>query len=160
MNSPPDPGSPISTDTESPPPEEANLQSSSSTGHFVNFASQIAQTFGSSGAKRRQHALGGLSAVREPKTRRRMEQSKGGGSSLAATWDNAGAKEGKRDERDMIDYNLVEYLRKGVGSRSLKTTLKMGLIIAGCAQKLEILFKTQQSMNARSLEEGSQFAMI
>ncbi|KAG6908761.1 hypothetical protein DXG01_003373 [Tephrocybe rancida] len=112
MNSPPDPGSPISTDTESPPPEE--IQSSSTSTHLgMNLASQLAQ-FGNA-AKRRLPgggAPGGPSAMREPKTRRRMEQGKGGGNVATAQWDTP-KEAGKREERELVDHALVEFLRKG-----------------------------------------------
>ncbi|KAG6839835.1 hypothetical protein C0991_011214 [Blastosporella zonata] len=112
MNSPPDPGSPISTDTESPPPEEINAHLITSTSHLGHLASQIVQSF-VGGAKRRQHALGGPSATREAKTRRKMEQARGGGGGpTTVSWD--ASKDGKREEKDLADHHLVEFLRKEI----------------------------------------------
>ncbi|KAG6885890.1 hypothetical protein C0993_008409 [Termitomyces sp. T159_Od127] len=115
MNSP-DPGSPISTDTESPPPEEINAQPSSSSNFGAHLVNQITQTF-AGGSKRRLPggtSVGGPTVMRDPKMRRKIEQGKGTNVSLAnATWD--GSKETKREERELVDHNLVDYLRKEIG---------------------------------------------
>ncbi|GLB34571.1 hypothetical protein LshimejAT787_0201360 [Lyophyllum shimeji] len=117
MNSPPDPGSPISTDTESPPPEEISPPPSSQT-PFQNLASHISQTFAGSGAKRRLpggSSYGASSSNRDPKSRRRgdlqMTSTRtGAGGSI---WE--GSKEKQREERDLVDHGVVEFLRKEIG---------------------------------------------
>ncbi|KAG6897128.1 hypothetical protein C0992_003908 [Termitomyces sp. T32_za158] len=112
MNSP-EPGSPISTDTESPPPEETNAHLSPSN-FGTHLVSQITQTF-AGGSKRRLPggtSVGGPSVMRDSKMRRKIEQAKGTNVNLAnATWDSS--KETKREERELVDHHLVDYLRKG-----------------------------------------------
>ncbi|KAG6810122.1 hypothetical protein H0H92_013220 [Tricholoma furcatifolium] len=103
----------MSTDSESPPPEE--IAQPTSTSNFGAFASHIAQTFGGGSSKRRLpggSAFAGASgSSRDPKTRRKMEQSKGNMSSGA--WDSQ--KEAKREEKELVDHHIVEYLRSEVG---------------------------------------------
>ncbi|KAG6902241.1 hypothetical protein C0995_002613 [Termitomyces sp. Mi166 len=115
MNSP-DTASPISTDTESPPPEEINAQPSSSSNFGAHLVSQISQTF-AGGSKRRLPggtSVGGPSAMRDPKMRRKIEQAKGASTGLVNTpWDSS--KETKREERELVDHHLVDYLRKEIG---------------------------------------------
>ncbi|KAF5369161.1 hypothetical protein D9615_009964 [Tricholomella constricta] len=116
MNSPPDPGSPISTDSESPPPEDILPQSSNSP-QFMNIARDLTQSFMSGGGSKRRlggSTFGGSSSNRDPKSRRRLDVGKsGGGSANPTLWE--GSKESKREERDLVDHNVVDYLRKEVG---------------------------------------------
>ena len=113
MNSP-DPGSPISTDTESPPAEEINVQPSSGSNLSANLVSHISQTL-AGGSKRRLPggtSVGGPSTMRDSKMRRKIEQGKGTSTSLGnASWESS--KETKREERDLVDHHIVDYLRKG-----------------------------------------------
>lgn len=118
MNSPPDPGSPVSTESSgSPPPEEIHTQPPSS-GYLANLSSHI-QTL-TSGASKRRHGGGsgyaGSSSSRDPKSRRRGEPGRQGGglgASQSIAWETGTRAEGKREERDMVDNHLVDYLRKG-----------------------------------------------
>ncbi|KAF8077574.1 hypothetical protein FPV67DRAFT_1462147 [Lyophyllum atratum] len=112
MNSPPDPGSPISTDTESPPPEEIISQPSDNP-HFLNIASHITQSLVSGGAKRRLpggSSFGASSSNRDPKSRRRGDLARTGGAG-GGLWEST--KETKREERDLVDHHVVDFLRKG-----------------------------------------------
>ncbi|KAG5352446.1 hypothetical protein C0989_002282 [Termitomyces sp. Mn162] len=113
MNSP-DPGSPISTDTETPPPEEFNAQSGSSSNFGAHLVSHITQTL-AGGSKRRLPggtSVGGPSTMRDSKMRRKIDQAKGTSMSLTnAAWDSS--KETKREERELVDHHIVDYLRKG-----------------------------------------------
>lgn len=119
MNSPPDPGSPISTESSGSPPaeiEESNFQSSSGpSGYFANLTSQITTAFGvgSSGSSKRRLPSGpgfGSSSARDAKSRKRGDASRSG----TVQWE--GSKEaagGKKEKDELIDNALVEYLRKG-----------------------------------------------
>jgi len=115
MNSPPDPGSPISTDSESPPPEEVSSQRSGNP-NFINIASHITQSLVGGGAKRRLPGgtgFGASSSNRDPKSRRRGDLARAGGVG-GSLWEST--KETKREERDLVDHHVVDYLRKGVFS--------------------------------------------
>ena len=118
MNSPTDHGSPESSSSGSPLPEEASPVAGSSSSYLSNFASHITTigNFSSGPSKRRLpqgSSFGAASSTRDPKTRRRergepgrpgWEKESGGGG-------NMGKKEPKDD---LLDQGLVEHLRKGV----------------------------------------------
>ena len=115
MNSPPDPGSPsVSTPSSgSPPPEEVNTNPSNAS-RIMDLASHITSSFSGSSKRRLPggSSFGSSSSNRDHKTRRRGDSGRlaaSGGSS--ANWE--GLKEGKREKEDLIDHQIVEYLRKG-----------------------------------------------
>lgn len=96
----------------SPPPEEMNFQSPTTTSHFMNLASHITSSFSASGgaSKRRLpgSAFGTTSSNRDLKSRRRGEP---GRLTDARPWE--GSKDaGKKEE--LIDPGLVDQLRKGM----------------------------------------------
>ncbi|RDB22111.1 hypothetical protein Hypma_010731 [Hypsizygus marmoreus] len=119
MNSPPDPDSPISTDSDSPPPEEIQTQPATSSSHFMSLANQITQSFQAGGASKRRlpggSSFGASSSNRDTKSRRRGDPARlnVGPAGGAGTWESKG--EGKREEKDLVDHNVVEYLRKEIG---------------------------------------------
>ncbi|KAG5643213.1 hypothetical protein DXG03_001331 [Asterophora parasitica] len=118
MNSPPDPGSPISTDTDSGPEEVFQTQGPSGAPHFITtVARDITQSFISGGSKRRlpgSSNFGASSSSRDPKSRRRLDVGKsGGGAGGASLWE--GQKESKREDKDVVDQHLVEFLRREIG---------------------------------------------
>ncbi|KAF9447870.1 hypothetical protein P691DRAFT_670578 [Macrolepiota fuliginosa MF-IS2] len=125
MNSPPDPGSPTDSTSTSgtPPPEEVvsgNVQAESRSSGLGLFqlANQITATL--SGSSKRRNPSGGpnanASAARDPKLRRRGEGSR-------STWEARGETQGSRKDKDeLVDANIVEYLRKEVGDPFLEVS--------------------------------------
>lgn len=116
MNSPPDPGSPSPStpSSGSPPPEEATQPSNPSG--FLNIARDLTQSFAGGASKRRLPggpSFGASSSNRDPKSRRRGDSARnaGTGGANTAAWDAKG--ESKREERELVDTHIVEYLRKG-----------------------------------------------
>jgi len=114
MNSPPDPASPSPStpSSGSPPPEETNYQPYNATSHLLNFASQVSSAFSGSPSKRRLpggSSFGAASSNRDPKSRRREDSRRLGG---GGNWES-GKESGKREKEDLVDNNVVEYLRKG-----------------------------------------------
>ncbi|KAH9484486.1 hypothetical protein JR316_0003968 [Psilocybe cubensis] len=130
MNSPPDPGSPISTESSGSPPaemEESNFPSSSGpTGYLANLTSQISTAFGVGGSgssKRRLPSGPGFSgaSARDAKSRKRGDTSRSG----TTQWE--GSKEaigGKKEKDELIDNALVEQLRKDIGDPFLEPDFK------------------------------------
>jgi len=117
----PDEGSPVSTDSESsPPPEEVATQPANASHHLLSdFASQIQKSL--QGSKRRLPGGSGFggSSNRDHKTRRRGDHNRGAGASASsntAAWAESTLDKGKpREERELVDTNLVDQLRKEIG---------------------------------------------
>lgn len=86
----------------------------------MNIASHITQSLASGGSSKRRLAgssFGASSSNRDTKTRRRGDPARlaAGGSGAGVAWEGSKA-EIKREERDLVDNSLVEYLRKGSSS--------------------------------------------
>lgn len=119
MNSPIDHGSPESSSSGSPPPEDAPVTGGSS--YMSNFAGHI-NTIGSfSGPSKRRLPQGSsfaaASSTRDPKTRRRERERERGEPSRAGhtVWEKESGGLGKKEPKDdLLDQGLVEHLRKGV----------------------------------------------
>jgi hypothetical protein len=121
MNSPTDHGSPESSSSGSPLPEEPSPVAGSSS-YLSNFASHIGNFQGPSKRRLPQgSSFGAASSTRDPKTRRRggergepgrpggWEKESGGGGG------GGGGGIGKKEPKDdLLDQGLVEHLRKGV----------------------------------------------
>ncbi|KAG5652778.1 hypothetical protein H0H81_003658 [Sphagnurus paluster] len=115
MNSPPDPGSPISTDSESPPPEE--ISTAQPPSNYALSVRDIGQSI-LSGAKRRLPTGSSFSvqaSSRDPKSRRRIDPGKAGPSTAQSQSQWEAMKEAKREDRDLVDYAVVDFLRKEIG---------------------------------------------
>jgi len=122
---PPDPGSPTDSTSTSgtPPPEEvvsgnAQAESRSSGLGLFQLANQITATL--SGSSKRRNPSSGPSgtaaAARDPKLRRRGEGSR-------PTWETRGEAQGPRKDKDeLVDANIVDYLRKEVGDPFLEVS--------------------------------------
>ena len=116
MNSPVDHGSPESSSSGSPPPEEASPVMSGSS-YISNFAGHINTIGNFSGPSKRRLPQGSsfaaASSTRDPKTRRRErgEPSRPG----HVVWEKESGGLGKKEPKDeLLDQGLVEHLRKGV----------------------------------------------
>jgi hypothetical protein len=117
MNSPTDQGSPDSSSSGSPPPEDASPVAGGSS-YLSNFASHITTMGSFSGPSKRRlpqgSSFGAVSSTRDPKTRRRE---RGELSRLGhTTWEkeSGGGQVKKEPKDDLLDQGLVEHLRKGV----------------------------------------------
>lgn len=100
--------------TGSPAPEEVNFQppSGSDKGFLGSLTSQLT-SFASGGSSSKRQRLGGSSyaattGARDPRSRRRENS----GRADTGHWDGKGPG-GKRDKDELLDQNLVDYLRKG-----------------------------------------------
>ncbi|KAF6763631.1 hypothetical protein DFP72DRAFT_800813 [Ephemerocybe angulata] len=114
--------SPSSTpSSSSPPAEEVNFQGPSGGGYDKGFIGNLTNhltSFGGSGPSKRRlggssYAQSGHGANRDSKSRRR-ENSGRMDSTGGSHWDNKGPG-GKRDKDDLLDQNVVDYLRKEIG---------------------------------------------
>lgn len=118
MNSPVDHGSPESSSSGSPAPEDASPVISGSS-YISNFASHINTIGNFSGPSKRRLPQGSsfaaASSTRDPKTRRR-ERERGEPSRAGHTvWEKESGGMGKKEPKDdLLDQGLVEHLRKGV----------------------------------------------
>ncbi|KAG7093059.1 hypothetical protein E1B28_009351 [Marasmius oreades] len=134
MNSPDQTGSPLSSPSSgSHTPEETGPLSPASVG-TGNLLSSVVSNLSSQGGggvgKRRMHfATGG--STRDVKSRRREDHRKGaggGGSSSGAhggpeMWEGkASHGSGKKDKEDLLDYHIVEYLKREIGDPFLEAT--------------------------------------
>ena len=115
MNSPPEPGSPISTSSSgSPPPEEIYSSTTTASNYLSNLGNQIGAALSnatSSASKRRLPSGSSFAAAsaRDPKSRRRGDNRQ---------WEGAILKEGsstggKKEKDELVDTALVDFLRKG-----------------------------------------------
>ena len=121
MNSPTDHGSPESSSSGSPPPEDSPVTGGSS--YISNFAGHI-NTGNISGPSKRRlpqgPSFGAASSTRDTKSRRRerereRERGESGRSGHAAWEKESGGGSGKKEPKDdLLDQGLVERLRKGV----------------------------------------------
>ena len=112
MNS--DHGSPASSSSGSPPPEDVSPTTGGS-GYLSNFASTIGNFSGPSKRRLPQNSsFGAASSTRDPKTRRR-ERERGEPSRPGHPgWEKESGVLGKKEPKDdLLDQSLVEHLRKG-----------------------------------------------
>ncbi|KAK7061037.1 hypothetical protein VNI00_000772 [Paramarasmius palmivorus] len=126
MNSPPEQDSPLSTPSSgSRTPDEIQVQTTSageasSTRNILQSVStQLANQPGQS-SKRRLHS-GGAPSNRDPKTRRRDDPRKvmsGGGPDF---WAEGGGKAAKKEKEELLDQNVVDWLRKELGDPFFET---------------------------------------
>ncbi|KAF5331004.1 hypothetical protein D9619_005241 [Psilocybe cf. subviscida] len=126
MNSPPDPGSPISTSSSGDTPTEEIYSSTTTTTNYLsNLGSQIgaALSNATSGASKRRLPAGSSFAAgsaRDPKSRRRGDNRQ---------WEGAIVKEGsstggKKEKDELVDTALVEFLRKEIGDPFSEVSFK------------------------------------
>jgi len=90
------------------------------TSHLLNLASHITSSFSGSPSKRRLpggSSFAAASSSRDPKSRRREDPRRGG------TWEGREGG-GKREKEELVDNQVVEYLRKEIGDPFNETSFK------------------------------------
>ncbi|ESK96527.1 hypothetical protein Moror_7035 [Moniliophthora roreri MCA 2997] len=122
MNSPPDQDSPLSTPSSGSrtPDEIITAQPSSSAGESAatrNMLQAVSSNLAQQSSKRRLH-FGSAPSNRDPKTRRRDDPRKGGGPEF---W-GEGGKGGKKEKDELLDQNIVDWLRKEIGDPFFEST--------------------------------------
>jgi len=137
MNSPIDHGSPESSSSGSPPPEEVSPVTGGSSNYILNLTSHINNIGSFQGPSKRRLPQGSsfaaASSSRDLKSRRRERErgdssraaGGGGGGGGHIVWEKESGGLGKKELKDdLLDQSLVEHLRKEIGDPFLEIGIK------------------------------------